>query len=62
MSIMEQIAENTVKRVQLLEDIDIIKVNQVDPLRKQIQEIDRSNRDLVCERNQETFDFQKDAV
>ena len=60
MSINDELAENTINRVQLLEEIEEIKEEKITPLKKQINEIDRANRSLVFERNQERFDFKEE--
>ena len=58
MSISEEIVNNTVRRVQILEEIEVIRANQIQPLRNELSKLDKNNRDLVCERGQETFEFQ----
>jgi hypothetical protein len=56
--INDQFAENTIKRVRLIEEIEAVKEAEIAPRKKQIADIDRANRSLYFERNQERFDFQ----
>ena len=53
----EDIVANAIKRVELLEEIDQIKQEQIAPLKKQLLTLDRNMRVLVFERDQETMDF-----
>ena len=54
----EDIVANAVKRVELLEEIDRIKQDQISPLKKQLLTIDRNMRVMVFERDQETMNFE----
>ena len=53
----DDIVANAIQRVELLEEIDKIKQDQIAPLKKQLLMLDRNMRVLVFERDQETMDF-----
>ena len=54
---VSEIEANAIKRVELLEEIDQIKQEQIAPLKKELLTIDRNMRVLVFERDQEVMDL-----
>jgi len=58
----DDIVANAIRRVEILEEIDKIKQDQIAPLKKQLLLLDRNMRVLVFERDQDVMDFEGNAA
>ena len=54
---VSEIEANAIRRVEILEEIDVITTDQIKPLRKELSELDGVNKGLVYDKNQGKFEF-----
>jgi len=59
--VMEDGWNKTIRQMQILDEIDVIKQTQIKPLKDEFNSLQRSVRELVGERNQEMIDFSEEA-